>query len=146
MSEEPTGVHALPPWARRPYLAPRQHPDPHIAGLEALHGAIVAAPPEPDPTHTRMIDYLDRLAATFHPGGRFACPVSGCGWVLDVPPPELVDTPTLERGPDRYRSTWRYVGAPREQVEAYLVTHADHHAATTETGVDPYARGWHGAP
>jgi hypothetical protein len=76
------------------------------------------------------------MAEAFAPARRHACPVDGCGWVLDVPPPV--------RG--WANGALRVFGVPRFLVAWQIACHADHHAATTETGVDPYARGWHGAP
>lgn len=168
MTEKPTGVHALPPWARRPvelsprervqiereqaivdqlarpYLMPQRHlaPDtPPAEAIRAAFAAVNAAPYEPSPQAQLITEQLARLAATFHPGGLYECPVKGCGWFLDVPAPELVEVPPTwplegERGGS---ASWvmRYIGAPREQVELHLVAHVEAHAEQAETGLDP---------
>lgn len=96
--------------------------------------ALKAAPYEPDPLHRAMTEYLDRLAAAYDPGGDRLCPVEGCGWVLRVDPPVLVEVPPLGEPASSY--SLRYVGAPREQVQWYLATHAEQHALNSETGLD----------
>lgn len=125
----------------RPYLTPQADSTPRFdrGVLERALAAVSAAPYEPDPVHRVMTEHLNRLAAAYHPGGRYPCPVGGCTWVLDVPPPELVDMPGRVSTRNRFRSEWRYVGAPVEQVEYALALHADMHASNgvPPLGVEP---------
>ena len=116
-----------------------------IRGLEDALAAVSAAPAQPDPVHAAMTEHVARLAATFHPGGVYPCPVTGCTWSLSVPPPELVEIPGEPRlGPAHYSWHVQYVGAPREQVELTLVLHLDAHAtngappATAPPEPDPW--------
>lgn len=114
-----------------------------VKGLREAIAAIAAAPPEPDPMHAMMTEHLDQLAAAFDPGGVYACPVAGCGWRLRV------EAPVLESEFGVYGlsdGVLRYTGARRTDVDAYLARHAEAHAATSETGLDPAEHERHDAP
>lgn len=81
---------------------------------------------------TTVDDMVRDLTRAVDPGGyRLLCPITGCGWELDVPAAETVHD--LDRAAGRY--VLRVVGAGREQVERAVGAHMDWHAEQTETDV-----------
>lgn len=71
---------------------------------------------EPDPLFAR----LAKIAEELDPGGRYECPVEGCGWAFDVPGPVMSQTDEP--------LTISWLGASRRKVEEVFAAHLDAHA------------------